>query len=335
MLPRMTRSTLSDGAALGSALAGALGLAALSFAPGAVLTQIDLVERLLVLGPMVGIPLGLSLSNHGTVGSRDAGWLRVLARAQPVLALSALVSVLFPAGARAAWVSVPWALYCGAVGLLGAYRAWARFQERGPVLKNPRFALDAALLYLPIGGLWNLLARAGARPLGFDDAIVRLTAVHFHFAGWVAPLFAARVAIALEESSASERTQRIARAVLWTTVLGPGLVGGGITVSQVTGSRVSELVTAVVLASALLTLGALSVRAGRTAMRSRLARGLLWVSSATLGLTMALAVSYAWARVSGAEWPGIPFMVRWHGVANALGYAGLGLTAWAVEDRAK
>jgi hypothetical protein len=98
---------------------------------------------------------------------------------------------------------------------------------------------------------------------------------------------------------------------------------------------VSELVTAVVLASALLTLGALSVRAGRTAMRSRLARGLLWVSSATLGLTMALAVSYAWARVSGAAWPGIPFMVRWHGVANALGYAGLGLAAWAVEDRVK
>lgn len=322
-----------DSFALGSAAAGALAMAALALVPGAQLAGLDLVERLLVLGPAVGIPLGLSLSWHGVMARRDQRWLRAAVRAQPVFALFAVASVLFPAGARAALVSAPWTLYCACVGLLGAVRAWARFRASPSILRDPRFALDAALLYLPVGGLWNTLARAGSRPLGFEDAIVRLTAVHFHFAGWVAPLFAARVAIAMrDDPRASEGERRLSLVALWITVLGPGLVGGAITVSQVSSTRVVELVSAVILALTLLVLGVLTVRVSWRATRSRLARVMLSASSAMLVLTMALAVSYAWARVSGALWPSIPFMARWHGTANALGYAGLGLLGWCIED---
>ena len=322
-----------DSFALGSAAAGALAMAALALVPGAQLAALDLVERLLVLGPAVGIPLGLSLSSHGVLAGRDQRWLRAAVRMQPLLALFAVASVLFPAGTRGALVSAPWTVYCAGVGLLGAARAWARYRQSPRVLRDPGFALDAALLYLPVGGLWNTLARAGARPLGFEDAIVRLTAVHFHFAGWVAPLFAARVAIAMrEDPRASEREKTLSLIALWITVLGPGLVGGAITVSQVSRTRVVELVSAVILAVTLLLLGVLTVRVSSRVTRSMAARAMLTGSSAMLVLTMALAVSYAWARVSGAAWPSIPFMAQWHGTANALGYAGLGLLGWCVED---
>ncbi|MBL8684305.1 MAG: YndJ family protein [Myxococcales bacterium] len=317
--------------ALFSAVVGAISGAAFALAPVLPFAQIDLIEKLLVLGPLVGIPLGLSLASHGTLGSGDQRALAALVRLQPVLALTVVASVLAPRGATALSVTAPWLLFCGAVSLLGGYRAIQRFRA-AKSLRDPRFAIDAALMYLAVGGAWHALARGGMRPLGFDDAIVRLTAVHFHFAGWVAPLFAARVAIALESPNASDRARRVASIVLGIVVLGPGLVGGGITVSQVTSTRVVELVTAVILAAALLVLGGLTVSAARREVRSSAARGLLNASSTTLALTMALAVAYAWSRVTHGSWPTIPFMARYHGVFNAVGYALFGLAGWAVED---
>lgn len=320
-----------DRVAVSSALAGGAGLLALNVAPGAQLAQLDLVERLLVLGPMVGVPLGLSLCAHGAITRNDARWLRWLARMQPVTALSALASVLVPSGNLAAIVSAPWLAFCALVGLAGALRALARLRATRSLWSEPRFALDAALVYLPVGGLWNTLARAGARPLGFDDAIVRLTAVHFHFAGWVAPIFAARLAIALDDSD-SPRSQRLARVALWITVVGPALVGGAITVSQWTGSALGELASALVLAATLVVVGALTIRAAFSQVIAKSARACLVASSAMLALTMTLAVLYACSRVTHSVWPSIPFMARWHGTANTLGYAGLGLLGWTLED---
>lgn len=317
--------------ALWSAGIGAGIGAIFALSPVMPLAQIDLIEKLLVLGPLVGIPLGLSLASHATLGAGDQRALRSLIRVQPVLALTVLASVLAPRGTTALSVTAPWLLFCGAVSLLGGYRALARYRASRS-LRDPRFAIDAALMYLAVGGAWHALARGGLRPLGFDDAIVRLTAVHFHFAGWVAPLFAARVSIALESPTASERARRAAAIVLFVVVLGPGLVGAGITVSQVTTTRLVELATAVVLAAALLVLGAITVFAARREVRSNAARGLLNASSMTLALTMALAVAYAWSRVTNGPWPTIPFMARYHGVFNAIGYALFGLAGWAVED---
>jgi len=317
--------------AMFSAAVGAVGAALFAFAPMAPFSQIDLIEQLLVLGPFVGIPLGLSIVSHGSVGVRDRRALAWLVRAQPVLALTVVASVLAPRGPTALALTVPWLLFCGAASLLGAYRAIQRFRATQS-LRDPRFALDVALLYLTVGGIWNTFARGGIRPLGFDDAIVRLTAVHFHFAGWVAPVFAARVAIALESPRASERARRAAAVVLAVVILGPALVATGITISQVTSTRIVELVAAVILAAALLVLGGLTMSLARLELRSSAARGLLNASSATLGLTMALAVAYAWSRVTHGSWPTIPFMARYHGVFNAVGYALFGLAGWVIED---
>ncbi|MCB0704738.1 MAG: YndJ family transporter [Saprospiraceae bacterium] len=44
---------------------------------------------------------------------------------------------------------------------------------------------NLALLYLLIAGMWLFAERAGFRPLGFDPLINLLTAIHFHFAGFL------------------------------------------------------------------------------------------------------------------------------------------------------
>jgi len=61
--------------------------------------------------------------------------------------------------------------------------------------------------------------------------------------------------------------------------------------------------------------------------------GAIALAAIALALTMTLAVLYAYARVTHGAWPSIPFMARWHGTANALAYASLGLLGWTLEDR--
>ena len=97
-------------------------------------------------------------------------------------------------------------------------------------------------------------------------------------------------------------------------------------------NRMLELIGAAVLALSLLALAVVTVGAARRAVRSSAARGLLNASSLCLVLTMVMAVLHALSRWSGHVYVTIPTMARWHGVANALGYATCGMVAWAVAD---
>lgn len=320
-------------------ISAALGLVvglAMAFNDSAPFVQIDLIEKLLLLGPLVGIPLGLSLVWPGSVAARDRSVLRGLIFAQPVLAVSAVASVLADRGQQSAVYALPWVLFTACVGLLGAWRLLLRLKDAS--LRSPaKIAMDLALLYLPIGGAWHLFARAGIRPLGFEDAIVRLTAVHFHFAGWVAPLFASRVLWTIERESLGGKPTlasiaKMARIGALGAVTGPFMVAIGITLSQVTTSRVAEFLSAILLAISLLCLGVATVGVSAAHVRSASARGMLRASSLTLALTMVLAATYATERLLHAAWITIPWMARWHGIANAVGYALFGLAGWAVED---
>ena len=44
------------------------------------------------------------------------------------------------------------------------------------------------MMMLPVGGAWMAADWLAIQPMGFDSLIVRLTAAHFHFAGFVLPL---------------------------------------------------------------------------------------------------------------------------------------------------
>ena len=95
---------------------------------------------------------------------------------QPVVLPRRAGRISWPPGASVG--ALAWAL-----GVLTLHPGWPE-----------AMLLLAGLVYLAVGGVWTVIARAGLRPLGFPDLIVLLTAVHFHYAGFALPVLAGLVA---------------------------------------------------------------------------------------------------------------------------------------------
>src|SRR5207245_4647180 len=88
-----------------------------------------------------------------------------------------------PPGWWAAALALPWLGVTAAVAMAGLVRIRGRrfSDSAGP-------CGDAGLVYLVVGGGWTVLSRAGMRPLEFEDVIVLLTGIHFHYAGFALPV---------------------------------------------------------------------------------------------------------------------------------------------------
>ncbi|MCI0359078.1 MAG: YndJ family protein, partial [Planctomycetaceae bacterium] len=195
----------------------------------------------------------------------------------------------------------------------------------------------AAMLFLSVGGGWAVISRAGLRPKDFSDAIVLLTAVHFHYAGFVLPVVAGLSASDMErrraeqtpspQPSPNRRGRLVDRVMLAAIIAGVPLVGVGISLSP-------DLEVA---AAILLTLGCmlLAVRQLQAAIASQNSTRLtlLGISSLALVSAMGLAAVYAVGEFTGRQWLSIPTMIRTHGVFNAIGFATCGLAGWAVDRR--
>jgi hypothetical protein len=267
---------------------------------------------LFLLGPLVIVPLGLALLAPGPHDRfRRLWWVGALLQFPAALLLLAAF-VLHP-GPPAALLSLPWL----AVTLLTALFGAARLLLRGP-RPLEELALDAGLIYLAVGGGWLVLARAGIRPLGFDPLIVLLTAVHFHYAGFVLPLLTGMAGRAWPTF--------LSRTAAVGVIAGVPLVAVGINLSQL-NARDFEPWAATLLAGAGLLVASLhlALAASRRPLGQRL---LLAVAGLALPVGMVLATVYAWGRYSGLPWIDIPQMLPYHGAVNALGFALSGLVGW-------
>lgn len=71
-------------------------------------------------------------------------------------------------------------------------------------------------------------------------------------------------------------------------------------------------------------------RKGVKIITHRLVQALLTVSAICLIIGMGFTYLYALSEFSGANWVIIPHMIRFHGMANALGFALCGLLAWNI-----
>lgn len=286
------------------------------------------IERLLLAGPLLAVPLGLA----AVVGARQA--TLHTAAVQPVFAAFALVSVVLGAGPAAiasAAVYAAWAAALAVEVAVSRLRAARRVAGSGlpalmrGLLSTPldELLIDLGALYLPVGAGWLVLSRRGGPFLEFDEAIVALTAVHFHFAGFAAATVAGLVGRGLR----GRRAHRVWAAPALVVGLGPPLVALGITFSPVV-----EVVSAVVLAAGVVGLAGvmLACSVPEAWRHSRVQAGALATSALSLFGTMALAVLYAKNEWAGTPNLAIPTMVLTHGVGNALGFATCGL--WALGD---
>lgn len=271
---------------------------------------------MLLLAGLVLLPLAFVLVRQVDAEPRSVWcWLEWL----HLSAAGALVAAFaFPQGLLPAVLSVPWLLLTGGVAWIGVQHLPQPGRAR-----PENAALTAALLYLPVGGMWTVLSRFGARPLEFSDVIVQATAVHFHYAGFVLPIVTGLLARKFKDAWST--------ATVWGVIVGVPLVAVGITLSAL-GVKYVELAAAWLMALsgvsvALLQLRLIGSAAGRL-------RPFLWIiSGSALLFGMLLAVVYALGMATGRNWLDIPQMLPYHGAVNALGFALPALLAWNLELR--
>ena len=152
---------------------------------------------------------------------------------------------------------------------------------------------------------------------------MELTAVHFHFAGFVAALLAARTC-----EAATRRAPRWAAAGTILTIASPPIVAMGFT----TGSAVFQIGGALLLSLGVWIIAGLTFAVVVPITPDAPARALLSLSALAVVVPMVLAVFWAAAQHVDVPALDIPAMARIHGTLNAFGFSLAGLLGWAAHD---
>lgn len=261
-----------------------------------------LIDWLLAFALVVVVPLTLRLEYV-----RRAGGVVIVG----VVSAS---SFLLPRGMAAAALTLPWVIVATYVTIF-SIRA-NRVRSFDGVLR----VLPA--IYLVIGAGWLAISRYGARPLRFSDEIVELTAMHFHYAGFVTPFLVFQLWqwLADHEPGRAQWGRHLSAAVVTATPI----TAAGITFAPALGA-----VGATLFAIALTTTSVI-VLTRTVPSVGGLAALLLSISSLTVIATMILAVAYSLGQWLGTPAPSVPVMVWTHGLGNAVAFAFTGVLGWTV-----
>ncbi|MFN0122157.1 MAG: YndJ family protein [Blastocatellia bacterium] len=299
-------------------------LAAISLRPS--LFELPWGQLLLLLAALVLIPLALDLLVPRGA-SRRWRWLVVCQFPAAVLLVA---SFAMPQGIAAVTLAAPWALITALLSWCGLARAWRAGWRPGDRLFPPDLCVSAGMIFLSIGGAWLIAARAGLRPMGFDPVIVLLTAIHFHYAGFLLPV--------LTGLAVRRRPDRLARMACLGVMAGVPLTAIGITTTQMGLSPWIETMAAWITVMAGWMAALLHFRLARDQAYAAPARVLWNVMALSLTLSMALAFLYAARAHAPLAWldippPDIPWMRALHGTANAIGFGLCGVLAWRIAMR--
>jgi hypothetical protein len=256
------------------------------------------MELLFLLAAWVIVPLGLRFLP-------DSKPLRLARLFQPGAAALVTMSFILPTGPLAAGLALPWLGINGLVALGGLLLLKSILTEG-----IPRILQLAAMFFPVVGGIHLVASRYGYPLAGFPEPIVLLTAIHFHYTAFAAPLLAslaARSRLALYSGlGLVGGTPLLAAGFLFSPILKG--VGVGVLCVSVVGLAIGQLADAAALT-------------GRS-------RALLTVSSLCVIAGMILAAVYEHGFYTGRTWIAIPTMAWSHGILNGLGFSLCGLLAW-------
>jgi YndJ-like protein len=285
-------------------------LAALGKAP------LGVIELLLLFALLVITPLGLVLGR--LVAPPELQSMDSAARTlQPLAAAMAISSFWSSPGWKAGALVTPWLIVCCLVALTGIASL-----VRGRCQPLAALAANIGRVDLAVAGGWLLLSRLGFHPLGVQEPIVLLTAVHFHYTGFATSLLAGAMAAFLQRR---DEESPIIPALVLLVLFAPFAVAAGFVFSSTLKGFAAVVLSVSVAGLALAQLWlAKSLRTGT-------ARAFLRVSATAVIGGMGLAVVYAIGDLFGRNWLLIPRMASTHGVLNGLGFVLLGLLGWLVE----
>lgn len=325
-----------------SAIAGAVVWELGFFSRSSTSVETELINKILLLGVLVIVPLGLALAARDQT-EQDSLTFRLAAIAQPIGGAAVAVSFLLEQGIAAALLASVWLVVAGLI----AFHGLARLLERSARVFE-EVSISAGLIFLSIGCGWLVMSRLGLQPLGFGDTIVLLTAVHFHYAGFAAPILTglagrvigghgrpAREGRARFNPTKNERHRQDADAtwrgwrLLFATVVCGVITGTPLVAAGITLSPALALAGTLIISCALLLLGVLVI--GRVVPYvKRSVQLLLIISSLSTFVSMTLASLYAYSIVTKKLIIDIPQMAMTHGIINAFGFALCGLLAWSL-----
>ncbi|MEW5975217.1 MAG: YndJ family transporter [Acidobacteriota bacterium] len=270
---------------------------------------------LLLLAPLVLVPLGLRLI---TGLSKDNPWLGKLEVFQLPAALLLGGALSQQPGWPAAALAFPWLTLTVILALSQLVWLW---QHRASMALY-EITSRSALMFLPVGGVWAVSDRLGFRPLDFEPVIVLLTAIHFHYAGFVLPLL---TSFAMRQGNGA-----VGRVAAVAVVSGVPLVAAGITTTQLKLGWWLECIAAAWLGFGGILLAWLQAQL-ITRMQFPFVSRVLWmISAGSLFFSMFLAILYGTRFYLPLSWLDIAWMRALHGTANAVGFGGAGLLAWTI-----
>ena len=270
------------------------------------------IEILFLAGVVAVVPLALRLVAARPLRSAALSWA---IRLHPLMAACVITSFAWGRrGPTAAMLALPWLSLTLLVAFHGLRRAWT-----GP-WPPAELAVDAGCVMLPVGGGWLVISRLGIAPLGFEEPIPLLTAVHFHFAA-----FATLVMVGM-----AGRFLAGSRGLVVITagaVAGPPLLAAGITVSPIL-----ELAAGAVFATVLAGLAMIMLVHVIHRLQG-LAAILLAISALSLLAGTALALAFVVGHVTWHPVVSMAVMARIHAPLNAIGFAFCGLAGWTLAAR--
>jgi len=303
-----------------SALVGVIGWVAVVVSRFFGFHSLGNVAVFLSLAPLVIVPLCLRLVSTPRRDGKHSLWYRTAVYTQPGAGTLAVFSLFLPTSAATATLVALWFVVTVSVSLFGV----TRLLQRG-VRPVEELLVDSGLVYSVVGGFWFVTSRAGANPLGFDDVIVELTAVHFHYAGFALPILLGLTGRVLLSSDGSHLFSPAGYAV----VAAPGLIALGITFSALLEAASVALLAVGVAVIAVLGVIRVVPRLGRPANLLVLLSYVSVLGVVALGFSYAV-TSYGVTHVAETDryLLDIPTMVVSHGVLASLGFALVGATGW-------
>jgi len=182
--------------------------------------------------------------------------------------------------------------------------------------------LNIAYADLVLGAAWLVLSRAGLRPMGFQEPIILLTAVHFHYSGFATALIATAT---LHEFESRGLRMPGLPTLIWLIALLPFVLAAGFVFSPAL-----RFIAAISLSACVTALAMISWWIAGD-WKSSPATGYLRVGACAAMGAFSLAGLYAVSEYFKRDWITVPGMANSHGILNGLGFVLLSILAWLME----
>ncbi|WP_169891198.1 YndJ family protein [Litchfieldia alkalitelluris] len=261
---------------------------------------------MLTIAQLVYIPLTL----HLILKEEKKVWIKTYF---PLISIPAFLSVfVLQISGQTAWDGILVTVYFLFTIMVALY-GMNRFVQRG-FISLEEFMIDIGLLYLAIGGAWSFAFEMNINT-GFSPIITWLTSIHFHYSAFLLPIFVGWLG-------------RIIKPTLyiwggWSVILSPFIVAAGISFSPIL-----EVISVLIYIFAIYGLIFLAFKAP---IKSRIQKLFIRFSFSTLGITIVFSLLYAFSNFSNQFIITIDFMLRFHGIVNAILFALIGIIGWSLH----